>query len=62
MSATIYIIMVAGRIQQVDGESDSQGFLLVPFFFYFLLKEAWGGMFIVAKGNPRPQPLNDSYE
>ena len=33
---------VAGEIQQVGGESNSYGFLLVLFFFYFPMKVARG--------------------
>ena len=43
---------VAGRIQQVGGEINREGFLLVLFLFYFPMT--------VAGGNPRPPPLNDS--
>ena len=50
---------VAGQIQQVGGESNSQGFLLVLFFFYFPLKVA-GGHVHSSRGNPRSLPLNDS--
>ena len=39
-------------MQQVGGESNGQGFLLVLFFFYFPIK--------VARENPRPPALNDN--
>ena len=36
------IFQVAGLMTQVDGESNSWGFCLVPFFFNFSTKEGWG--------------------
>ena len=44
----------------VGGKSNSYGFLLVLFIFYFLLKVAGDHVHVVAGGNPRPPPLNDS--
>ena len=41
-------------------ESNSEGFLLVLFFFYFPLKVARGQIRSSWGGNPRPPPLNDS--
>ena len=46
--------------QNVGGKSNSYGFLLVLFIFYFLLKVAGDHVHVVAGGNPRPPPLNDS--
>ena len=43
----------------MDGESNSYGFLLVLFFFYFPLKVARGQV-LTSGEKPRPPPLNDS--
>ena len=53
---------VARYIQQVGRESNSQGFLLVLFFFYSPMKVATDHVYSGREGNPQPPALNNSPE
>ena len=45
---------VAGKIQQVGRESNSKGYLLVLFFFYFQIKVAVGHTHSSWRKSPAP--------